>query len=149
MMAFRSRPVQAATEAEVIAIHCSDPRYQPHFQQFLNATFRPGHYAPVVVPGGPQLLALADYLPKFGWAGWRWVKFLVDLSRARRVVLIQHDDCRWYHDTRFLHMADDIATRQLEDMHRVRDALTERFGLKDVQLYVARLDGEEAVFDQV
>jgi hypothetical protein len=149
MMAFRSGPVHPATEAEVIAIHCSDPRYQPHFQQFLNASFGPGHYAPVVVPGGPQLLALAEYLPKFAWSGWRWLKFLVDLSQPRRVVLIQHDDCRWYHDTRFLHMSDDIPARQLDDMRRVRSALTERFGLKDVQLYVAKLEGEQAVFEQV
>src|SRR5512140_615833 len=131
MTGFRSGPIRPATEAEAIAIHCSDPRYQPHFQQFLNSTLGPGHYAPVVVPGGPQLLALADCLPKFTWAGWRWVKFLVELSRARRAVLIQHDDCRWYHDTRFLHLSDDIAARQLEDMRRVGTALTERFGLKD------------------
>ena len=45
----------------------------------------------LVVPGGPHLLAPLEFLPKFSWAGWRWTKFMMDLTRAERVVLIVHE----------------------------------------------------------
>jgi hypothetical protein len=147
MIAFRSGPVHGSPEADVIAIHCSDPRYQPHFQQFLNTALGLGRYGLVAVPGGPQVLTLTDYLPKFSWAGWRWLKFLVDLARPRRIVLIAHDDCRWYRG--FLHPAETAPARQQDDLRRVRRLLQERFDRVHVELYFARLEGDEAVFEEV
>src|SRR5512137_176379 len=142
-MAFRSGPVHASPEADVIAVHCSDPRYQPHFQQFLNTALGLGRYGLIAVPGGPQFLTLTDYLPKFSWAGWRWLKFLVDLAQPRRIVLIAHDDCRWYHG--FLKPGEAGPVRQLEDLRRVRRMMEERFAEAHVELYFARLEGDEAV----
>jgi len=147
MTGFRSGPVHASTESDVIAVHCSDPRYQPHFQQFLNTALGLGRYGLVVVPGGPQFLTLTAYLPKYSWAGWRWLKFLVDLARPRRIVLIAHDDCRWYQ--RLLGPGETGPPRQLDDLRRVRAMLRERFGQAQVEMYFARLEGDEAVFDEV
>jgi hypothetical protein len=147
MTGFRSGPVHASTEADVIAIHCSDPRYQPHFQQFLNTALGLGRYGLVAVPGGPQFLTLTDYLPKYSWAGWRWLKFLVDLARPRRIVLIAHDDCRWYRG--FLLSGEPGHDRQVEDLRRVQRMLVDRFGPVQVELYFARLEGDEAVFDRI
>jgi len=147
MIAFRSGPVHASPEADVIAIHCSDPRYQPHFQQFLNTALGLGRYGLVAVPGGPQVLTLTDYLPKFSWATWRWLKFLVDLAQPHRVVLIAHDDCRWYRG--FLRPGEAAASRQTDDLRRVRRLLQERFPTVAVELYFARLEGDAAVFEEV
>jgi hypothetical protein len=146
-MAFRSGPVHASTQADVIAVHCSDPRYQPHFQQFLNTALGLGRYGLVAVPGGPQFLTLTDYLPKFSWAGWRWLKFLVDLANPSRIVLIAHDDCRWYHG--FMRHGEAPALRQIDDLRRVRTMMQERFGQAAVEMYFARLEGDEAVFEEV
>jgi hypothetical protein len=147
MTAFRSGPVHPSPEADVVAVHCSDPRYQPHFQQFLNTALGLGRYGLVAVPGGPQFLTLTDYLPKFSWAGWRWLKFLVDLAHPRRIILIAHDDCRWYHG--FLPHGQEGRPRQVEDLRRVRAMLAERFAGAHVELYFARLEGEEAVFETI
>lgn len=147
--AFRSGPIQPASGDDALVVHCSDPRYQPHFQQFLNAAFGAGRYGVIAVPGGPHFLTLTEYLPKFSWAGWRWVKFMLDLSHPRRVVLIAHDDCRWYHDGGFLRPGESAAAHQAEDLRRVRAALAERFGHASIELYFAKLQGEEAVFERV
>ena len=147
--AFRTGPVHPSPESDVIVVHCSDPRYQPHFQEFLRQGLGVGRYALVAVPGGPQFLTLADYLPKFSWVGWRWMKFLVDLSRPRRVILISHDDCRWYLDARFLHARESMGERQRADLRHARAAFAERFPAVGVEAYFAKLDGEEAVFEVV
>lgn len=144
---FRTGPVHPSAESDVVVVHCSDPRYQPHFHQFLTAGLGLERYALVAVPGGPQFLTLAEYLPKFSWVGWRWMKFLVDLSKPRRVVLIAHDDCRWYHDSRFFHPHLTVGDRQLADLRQVRAAFAERFPGVAIDVYFARLDGDQAVFE--
>ena len=107
------------------------------------------HYALIAVPGGAQLLKLLDFLPKFSWVGWRWVKFMVDLTRAERIVLIVHDDCRWYLQNLFGHDPARIHERMIDDALRVRAGLLERFGDRSIEIYHARLTGTRAVFDRV
>jgi len=145
----RTGAVHPSPESDVVVVHCSDPRYQPHFQEFLKAGLGLERYGLVAVPGGPQFLTLAEYLPKFSWVGWRWMKFLVDLSRPHRVVLIGHDDCRWYLDSRFFHARGTVGERQHADLHQVRAILAERFPAVAIEAYFARLVGDEAVFEAV
>lgn len=130
-------------------IHCSDPRFQPHFQEFLRTHVREESYGLIAVPGGAQFLTLAEYLPKFSWAGWRWVKFLGDFVKPRRVVLIAHDDCRWYLDGRFLPHGAGLRERAVEDLKKVRAGILERFPGARVELYFVRLEGGQAVFEAV
>ena len=145
----RSGTVEADMESGIVVVQCSDPRFQPHFQEFLRQKLGLDHYALIAVPGGPQFLTLAEYLPKFSWVGWRWMKFLTELTRPRRVILIGHDDCRWYMDGRFFHHHQAVGDQQLADLRHVRDAIGERFGKLTVEVYFARLDGEQAVFETV
>lgn len=137
---YRTQPGASASEHTAVVIHCSDPRYQPHFQEFLQKGLGIGSYALVAVPGGVQLLTLERYLPKFTWAGWRWVKFVVDLVEPARLVLIAHEDCRWYLDARFGHDAARIRERMVSDLRQVSADLKQRFGGRRVELYYGALN---------
>jgi hypothetical protein len=144
---YRSEVTEASTDQPaVFVVHCSDPRYQPHFQVFIREGLGIQRYGLVAIPGGVQTLTLMDYLPKFAWSGWRWVKFMVNLTRPDRVVLISHDDCRWYLENRF---ADSLTARekQIGDLRRVRAQFVERFGPVRVELYFATLSGTHAGFE--
>jgi hypothetical protein len=134
---------------EVLVMHCSDGRFQPHFQDFLRRDLGLEHYTLVAVPGGVHFLTLVEYLPKFSWAGWRWVKFLVDLAPPARVILIAHEDCRWYRDSRFGLTAADPRAKQVADLQATRTGLAERFGKVPVELYYARIAGERVVFERL
>jgi len=129
-------------------IHCSDPRYQPHFQEFLQTGLGLAHYALIAVPGGPHCLTLSDYLPKFAWAGWRWVKVMERVAQPERIILIAHDDCRWYVSMGFVSAMTRLRERQIEDLKTARTELVERFSTK-VDLYYARLEGDHAVFENL
>jgi hypothetical protein len=146
---YRSRPVGAAHEfgTGALVIHCSDPRYVPHFQDFLRNGLGLEHYALVAVPGAVHALTLTEYLPKFAWVGWRWVSFLEKLVQPARVVLIGHHDCRWYSDARFLHHHGGGDAAQHADLRRVRTELQARFPDAAVETWYARLDGLQATFD--
>lgn len=147
--AFRSGPIAPASDIDVVAIHCSEGRLQPHFQALLRERLALDTYTLVAVPGGPQFLTLATLLPKFSWVGWRWIKFVVDHTRPRRIILIAHDDCRWYAARVFQHRLADPSQAALSDLREVRAALTERFAGLTIEAWFARIDGQEVVFEPV
>jgi hypothetical protein len=138
----------AGSTHPVVVVHCSDPRYQPHFQHFLRHGLKLDRYALIAVPGGPQCFTLDTYLPKFSWAGMRWMKFMVELTRPARVVLIAHDDCRWYIDNGFADVPTARA-KQLADLRQARAVLAERFGSVPVDFYYATLRDGGADFEHV
>lgn len=134
-------------QADTLVIHCSDPKYQAHFQEFLHKHVGLDSYELIAVPGGPQFLTLADYLPKFSWAGWRWVKFLVDVAHPSRAILIAHENCRWYRDMRFGLGPEEQRIRPARDLTKVRREFRERFPGIAVECYTARLDGGHVLFE--
>jgi hypothetical protein len=144
----RTATLGSAAEADVLVVHCSDARFQPHFQEWLRDGLGLERYALIAVPGGPHFLTASEYLPKFAWVGWRWVKFLRNVIRPRRIILVAHDDCRWYLDGRFPHH-EPVADRQLADLRHVRAVLNERFAPLTVETWFVRRDGEHVVFEPV
>jgi hypothetical protein len=139
--------VSPATATNVIAVHCADPRYQPHFQRFLSEDRGAPAYALVAVPGGPQMLARGrEDSP--ARAGWEWMDFLLVLVKPERVILIAHDDCRWYLD-RGAALASTQRETQADDLRRAREALRRRARGVAVELWWARLTADGAAFDPV
>src|SRR5437879_9826167 len=103
-------------KADALMVRCSDHRLANACETFVENTLKIINYDLLVVPGGPQFLCALEYLPKFHWAGRRWMRFLVDAHEVKRVVLITHQDCGWY---RHLHGAhEDHGERQKADLHR-------------------------------
>jgi len=130
-------------------IHCSDPRYQPHFSEFVRKGLKLDRYSLLAIPGGAQPLTLVEYLPKFSWSGWRWMKFLATLAPLRHVVLISHEDCRWYFEHGFVKQPEALRARQIEDMHRTAGEIRNRFGDVLVESYVATLGRDGTLFEKV
>ena len=149
MMAPANPPLRPLPQDEpgILAIHCSDPRYQTHFQDFLRHELNLPRYALIAVPGGAQFLTLLDYLPKFSWAGWRWMKFMVNLTRPERVILLAHDDCRWYVETGFVRHPEGLRAQVVNDLRKVRASFLQRFGGLRVELYFARLQDGRCEFE--
>jgi hypothetical protein len=136
-------------ESGVLVVHCSDSRYQVAFRDFVRNGLQVESYALLAVPGGPQFLVPSEDLPKFPWVGRQWVKFLADLGNAARVILIAHEDCRWYRDARFAPAPADLRAKQIQDLAQVSAWLRERFDGVRVECYFAGQEGDEATFDSV
>ncbi|MBI3682751.1 MAG: hypothetical protein HY235_20440 [Acidobacteria bacterium] len=130
-------------------VHCSTAPFQPHFQDFLHSKLGLRDYGLIAIPGGVQALTLGEYLPKFSWAGWRFVKFLVDLDSPRRVVLIGHDDCRWYQRGPIGHKFESERKRQEDDLRTVGAGFKEKLPFAQVEMYFASMQQGQAVFDAV
>jgi hypothetical protein len=94
---YRCRSEIQRVETDVLAIHCSDYRFQAGLREFLDEGLKlQASYDALVVPGGPQCLVELGTLPKFSWASRKWARLLVRLHSLKRLVLIAHQDCGWY-----------------------------------------------------
>ncbi len=135
------------TDPDVLVVHCSDHRFQAAFHEFLNQKLNLGeNYDLLVLPGGPQCLTLVEYLPKFSWAGWKWLRFLVDSHGLKRLILIQHQDCAWYKDLPLhLHSSPEPRGRQEEDLRRIGHALAKERPELALDLYYAGWNASDEI----
>ncbi len=133
-------------DTQVLAVHCSDHRFQGALREFLDQTLGlKANYDLLVVPGGPQCLAETSHLPKFAWASRKWFRFLIEAHSLQRVILIAHQDCGWYkwlaeyeaHSARGLPARE----RQERDLGLVRDFLAADFPRLSVEMYYAGWNG--------
>jgi hypothetical protein len=134
-------------DTDVLAIHCGDHRFQAAFQEFLNASLGlDGNYDLMVIPGGQLSLTLVEYLPKFHWASWRWLRFFVEQHKIRRLILIQHQDCGFYKAMPLhLHASKEPRLRQEEDLRRVKEAMKKELPQVGVEIYYAGWDASDRV----
>jgi hypothetical protein len=141
-MTLRTSAKLHVEEPEVLVIRCSDHRFQAGLEDFLNEHLKLDfNYDLLSIPGGPQCLVLDSYLPKLGWAGWRWSRFLLEKHAPKRMVLIAHQDCGWYkHLPEFISRTADMPKRQEEDLRKARDHLLREFPHLQVDLYFAGWD---------
>ena len=100
-----ARLYDAAPDArpEAIVVHCSDPRFHPAFEQFIQHELglAKGKFLPLVVGGGAGVLAHPEQLPKeFKFMKDRFEFYKEAFPTVRRVVLINHEDCRYYDSIR-------------------------------------------------
>src|SRR3990172_8985735 len=145
MTSYQSSSKLDRTPADVLVVHCSDPRLQPAFHEFLSQGLSLNKkYALLAIPGGPQFLTLVEYLPKFSWVGRKWLRFLVDTIGVKRLILIAHEDCLWYKSLPFhLFRSSNPRRRQEEDLRRAQRSLIADFPQLAVELYFAGWDGSE------
>ena len=112
-----------------IVIHCSDPRFQAAFEQFLATELKlhKGEYIPIIVGGGAGVLAHPEHLPKeFKFLKERLEHYRKVFPTARRIVLINHEGCRYY---------ESLKTRTLAFLGP-RLALTPEHACEDLSLVV-------------
>jgi hypothetical protein len=83
-----------------VVVHCSDPRFQPAFRQFIadELHLKDGEYVPMIIRGGAGGFMHPERLPKdFTFLTQRVASLKERFGSIRRIVLINHQDCGFYH----------------------------------------------------
>jgi hypothetical protein len=84
---------------DAVVVYCSDPRFQQAFEEFLEneLALTKGDYIPLVIGGGAGVLGHPEILPKeFKFLKDRLEAYRDIFPTARRIILINHEDCRYY-----------------------------------------------------
>jgi hypothetical protein len=86
------------TRLGAAAVYCSDGRFGEQMDEFLHEGLGLPRYDRVAVPGGAACLAGHSHAYYERSALERQLGFLIRAHALRRVVLIAHDGCAFYHD---------------------------------------------------
>ncbi|MDA2930635.1 hypothetical protein MYX84_11935 [Acidobacteria bacterium AH-259-O06] len=140
---------------EAMVVHCIDPRFQPAFREFIrhHLGFQEGEYIPLVVPGSVASLgtSISSLMPKHFKVFKDHLQVVFDSNQVRRVVLINHEDCRGYASLmrrlqRFVKI--DLSKKQIEDMKfatGVIRQMAQRFTQLQFELYMACIGADNEV----
>jgi hypothetical protein len=152
--------IDAAPEA--IVVHCSDPRFQRAFAEFIKNElhFDEGKYIPLVVSGGVGSLSEPLKLPKeFRFMRERIRMFLDRFDSIKQIVLINHEDCRHYAALQnfigklFMQRFASMAERQRVDLKKVAKVLLDLASARiETKLYYAKFadaNRSKVVFEEV
>ncbi len=143
---------QTEQKTETLVIHCSDYRFQKVFDQFLFEGLRLVSFDRLAFPGGPQFFSTPLHLPKFEWAGKKWMQFLKEKHGLKEIICIAHEDCGWYKEVVVGGFKFDILKiRQKDDLCRAEEVLQKMFPGIKVRLFFAHLkqEGNNVEFEEV
>lgn len=117
---------------KAIVVHCCDNRFQRAFREFITSELHlaEGEYIPMILSGGVASLSEPLRLPKeFKYVRERVEFFLERFTTVRRIVLINHEDCRHYEAMKsaigsvFLQHVGHMSERQTKDLQAAAKAL--------------------------
>lgn len=130
------------------ALYCSDGRIGEHFDDFLHNGLGLPRYDRLCLPGGPSCLAGYPQAHLEEQGVLDELKFLVEVHRLRRVVLIQHQGCAFY-ASRLELKEPRMELVQRADLVRAAAFVHRVTGLEAIDAFFARLNGGAIEFERV
>jgi hypothetical protein len=149
---------------KALVIHCSDPRFQKAFKDFIhnNLGLAEGEYIPIIVPGSIASLgsSISILLPKRQKVLLDNIKLMFERNQGTtiRLILFNHEDCRSYAEIfgklkKYIAKLPDAIEREVSDLEfagKVIHAAAKFFKVDcQPELYLARIGkDDEVVFDK-
>ena len=144
--AFTSSQPFDAQRIRAAAVYCSDGRFGEQCDDLLHNGLHLPRYDRLAVPGGAACLAGHFAAYREGETVITQLRFLVEVHRLERVILIAHENCAFYGE-RLSVRPLQLEWQQKEDMkaaiRRVR-SLSERLA---ISVYFARIHGDRIQFE--
>jgi len=135
--------------SEALVIHCGDSRFQVAFRRFLTEELGIRSYTPVVLGGGVHAFGAQSLLPKNFKILWEQVKFFIKEGKLRRVIIINHEDCKWYEKMKSYHPRVQLPVKGQLDLRTAALKILKDFAGVRVESYWAGLDGGHVYFQKV
>lgn len=130
------------------AVYCSDGRVGEQFDEFLQQGLGLPRYDRVALPGGPACLAGHEqaHLEERGVVDE--LKFLVEVHKLSRIILIAHQGCAFY-GSRLALAEPRLELVQRADLVRAAAYVHRVTGIDKIEGYYARLNDAIIEFEPV
>lgn len=130
------------------ALYCSDGRVGEHFDDFLQNGLSLPRYDRLCLPGGPACLAGHPQAHLEEQGVLDELKFLYEVHKLRRIVLIAHQGCAFY-ASRLSLTEPRLELVQRADLVRAAAFVHRVTGLEQIEGYFARLVDGKVQFEVV
>ena len=123
-MTYVPNNLDAPLDCDAIVVTCIDFRFQRLFERWIRENFDYRNYDRVAYAG--SIMNWEAIFPQ--------IEFAERIHFIKRVVLINHEDCRAYGEA-------GTFDRHVSDLRQARSRILEKFPVLTVDLYYARLAG--------
>ena len=137
-MKFKSQLRYDASRMHAAALYCSDGRVGEQFDDFLQNGLSLPRYDRLCLPGGPACLAGHPQANLEEKGVVDELRFLVEVHKLRRVVLIAHQGCAFY-ASRLELKEPRLELVQRADLVRAAAYVHQVTGVGQIEGYFARL----------
>jgi hypothetical protein len=134
---------------EALVIHCADPRFQDAFREFVTEELGLKNYAPLVIGGSIHAFGMQSLLPKNFKILWEQIKFFIKEAKLRQIIIINHEDCKWYEKMKGFHPSIHLLTKGKMDLNSAADVILKDFVGIQVRKFFAGLDGDNIRFTEI
>jgi hypothetical protein len=134
---------------EALVIHCADPRFQNAFREFITNELGIRHYAPIVIGGGVHSFGAQSFLPKNFKILWEQIKFFVKDTDVRQIIIINHEDCKWYDKMKGFHPRIELPHKGKLDLGEAARVILHDFAGVHVRQFWAGLEGDKVYFTEL
>lgn len=135
--------------AQAMVIHCADPRFQVAIRRFAIESLGLENYLPIVEGGGVHALRAKEYAPREFETLWHQVTFMLNLFKLPEVILIGHQDCRWYQNHAEHFEGVDPEVRCRIDLPLVAGMLLSRLPHLRIRCFWAAVKNDQVLFTEV
>lgn len=142
---FTARTAYDPTHPKALAVYCSDGRFTDAVEELLHSL---GHARldTLTMPGGPALLHMRAASYSDVDATSRAANFLIRGHGIQQIVLLAHDNCGYYRHRYPADRAEQVYTRQLDDLRESARVVARMGSQLGVLLYYARAEGNRVHF---
>jgi len=134
---------------EALVIHCGDPRFQTAFRRFVNDELGIAAYAPIIIGGGVHAFGVQSFLPKNFKILWEQVKFFVKEGGINQIIIINHEDCKWYEKMKGYGSTLDLPLKGKLDLQTAARVILNDFARVQVRTFWAGIDGDRVSFKEI
>jgi len=136
------------TDPKALVVQCSDARFQDAFKRFMIDDLGLPNFYPLAIGGGVHALGAKDTMPDSYTALYGQIKFFIEEVPLKLVVLINHQDCKWYQGHADLSDFDED-TQAMADLKIGKTILSADFPDVEIRTFWAGLDGDSVTFSEV
>jgi carbonic anhydrase len=136
-------------QSETLVIHCSDPRFQTAFRRFITEILGIRNYAPIAIGGGVHALGVPNTMPENYKSLWAQIEFFIAEGQFRQVIIINHEDCRWYRKMEQYETKTQPQAKGILDLQTAASIIRNGFPEVTVRAFWAALDNDTVSFTEV
>lgn len=137
------------TPPEALVIHCMDPRFQAAFRRFITEDLGLKNHIPLVLGGSIHAIGSPKSRQQSVDVLWEQIKFTVRQFDLRQVIIINHEECRWYEAMTSGCSKEDIPFKAKVDLVAATKTLLADFAGIEVRAFWAGIDGDTVSFSEV
>jgi len=135
--------------AQALVIHCGDHRFQSAFRRFVTEELGISSYIPIIIGGGVHAFGVQSFLPKNFKILWGQIRFFIRESGVKQVIIINHEDCRWYEKLKGYHPKIQLPLKGKLDLETAALTILKEFGDIKVRTFWAGLEDDGVVFTEI